>query len=411
MTFDARLVRKDFPILERTVHGRPLVYLDSAASSQKPTAVLDAIREFYERHNTNVHRGVHQLATEATDLYEAAREKVARFVGADPRGLVFTKNATEALNLVAYSYALRRLGPGDVLLATQMEHHANLVPWQLVAQDAGFELRYVPCTPDGQLDRVVFDDIVATGRVKLLAVTAMSNVLGTINPVAELSAAVKAANADAVVVVDGAQSVPHLPTDLRALGADFLAFSSHKMLGPTGAGALAADPDLLESMPPFLGGGSMIREVTLEGTTFAEVPQKFEAGTPMIGEAIGFGAAVDYLTALGMDAVREHEVAVLEAAIPALEEVRGVTVHGPKDPAERGSAISFAVEGLHPHDIGTVLDREGVAVRAGHHCAKPLMRFMGCGATTRASFYVYNTVDEIAPLVEGIRVAQRFFGA
>ena len=235
MTFDARLVRKDFPILERTVHGRPLVYLDSAASSQKPTAVLDAIREFYERHNTNVHRGVHQLATEATDLYEAAREKVARFVGADPRGLVFTKNATEALNLVAYSYALRRLGPGDVLLATQMEHHANLVPWQLVAQDAGFELRYVPCTPDGQLDRVVFDDIVATGRVKLLAVTAMSNVLGTINPVAELSAAVKAANADAIVVVDGAQSVPHVPTDLRALGADFLAFSGHKILGPIGA--------------------------------------------------------------------------------------------------------------------------------------------------------------------------------
>ena len=400
--FDASLIRKDFPVLDRQVHGRRLVYLDSAATSQKPQCVIDAVSKFYEERNSNVHRGVHALAEEATAAFEDARARIARFVGADPRGLVFVRNATEAFNLIAYSWARTRLGPGDILLSTQMEHHANIVPWQLVQPIAGFELRYVPVTAGGTLDLEAFDDIVATGRVKLFTVTGMSNVLGTINPVAELADKVRAANRDAVVVVDGAQSVPHGPTDLLALRADFLCFSGHKMLGPTGIGALAAKPELLEAMPPFLGGGEMITNVTLEGTTFNEVPYKFEAGTPAIAEAVGLGAAVDYLSRLGMDAVRAHEIELLGAAIPALTAIDGVTVHGPHDPHQRGAAISFAIAGIHPHDIGTIQDREGIAVRAGHHCAKPLVRTLGSAATTRASFYLYNTVDEIDALVAGI---------
>ncbi|MGH3664619.1 MAG: SufS family cysteine desulfurase [Egibacteraceae bacterium] len=407
--FDVDAVRKDFPILHRQVHGRPLVYLDSAASSQKPRAVLDALGHFYETSYANVHRGVHALAEEATEALEQARGKIARFVGADPRGLVLTRNATEAFNLIAYSYARLRLSEGDILLSTQMEHHANLVPWQLVQPEAGFELRYTPTTADGRLDLDAFDEIVASGRVKLLAVTAMSNVVGTINPVSELAQRVRAANGDAVVVVDGAQSVPHMPTDMLALDADFLCLSGHKMCGPSGIGALAAKPELLEAMPPFLGGGEMISNVTLEGTTFNEVPYKFEAGTPAIAEAVGLGAAVDYLNGLGMDAVRSHEVDLVSQAIPALEAVDGVTVHGPHDPKERGAAVSFAIEGLHPHDIGTIMDREGVAVRAGHHCAKPLVRTLGSAATTRASFYLYNTVDEIGALVDAIETTKRFF--
>ncbi|CAN5245950.1 cysteine desulfurase [soil metagenome] len=408
--FDATTIRKDFPlILERQVHGKRLVYLDSAATSQKPRAVIDAMARYYEEYNANVHRGVHALAEEATEAFEAARAAVARFVGADPRGCVFTKNATEAFNLVAYSYARRRLGEGDILLTTQMEHHANLVPWQLVQPEAGFELRYVPVTPDGRLDRTAFDEIVGTGRVKLFAVTHMSNVVGTINPVAELAGAVRAASPEAVVVVDGAQSVPHLPTDVLALDADFLCFSGHKMLGPTGIGVLAARPELLEAMPPFLGGGEMISNVTLEGTTFNEVPYKFEAGTPPIAEAVGLHAAVDYLSTLGMDAVRRHELDLLGHAIGALEAVEGVTVHGPHQPSDRGAAVSFAIAGLHPHDIGTIMDREGVAVRAGHHCAKPLVRTLGSAATTRASFYIYNTVEEIPALVDAIEATKRFF--
>jgi cysteine desulfurase / selenocysteine lyase len=290
-----------------------------------------------------------------------------------------------------------------------MEHHANLVPWQLVQPEAGFDLRYVPLTEDGRLDMAAFDEIVATGRVKLFTVTAMSNVVGTINPVAEMAAKVRAANADAIVVVDGAQSVPHMPTDLLALDADFLAFSAHKMLGPTGIGVLAAKLDLLDDMPPFLGGGEMIANVTLEGTTFNEVPYRFEAGTPPIAEAVGLGAAIDYLNELGMDNVRRHEVDILTAAIPALQAVQGVTVHGPTDPVERGAAVSFSIAGLHPHDIGTIIDREGVAVRAGHHCAKPLVRSLGSAATTRASFYVYNTVEEIGALVAAIETTKSFF--
>ncbi len=408
-SFDAAAVRRDFPNLDREVHGRPLIYLDSAATSQKPTAVIDAVTDMYRCHTSNVHRGVHALAEEATDRFEGARTKVARFVGADPRAVVFTKNATEAFNLLAHSWARRRLGPGDVLCYTQMEHHANLVPWQMAAADAGFELAAVPVTDGGRLDLDAFAEIVSGGRVKLLAVTAMSNVVGTINPVAEMADAVRRANPEAVVVVDGAQSVPHMPTDMADLGADFLCFSGHKMCGPSGVGVLAGRLDLLESMPPFLGGGEMILDVQLYGATYNEVPYRFEAGTPMIAEAVGLGAAVDYLSALGMDAVRAHEVALLEQVLPALGEMRGVTVHGPADPKARGAAVSFAIEGLHPHDIGTILDREGVAVRAGHHCAKPLVRSLGSAATTRASFYLYNTTDEIEPLCDAIRAAQAFF--
>ncbi|MGH8896680.1 MAG: SufS family cysteine desulfurase [Egibacteraceae bacterium] len=406
---DANVIRKDFPVLERCVHGRRLVYLDSAATSQKPQCVIDTMARFYEQHNANVHRGVHALAEESTEAYESARRKVASFVGADPRGVVFTKNATEAFNLLAYSYARTQLHEGDILLCTQMEHHANIVPWQLVQAEAGFDLRFVPCSPDGILDLDWFDEVVATGRVRLLTVTAMSNVVGTINPVRALADKVHAANPRAIVVVDGAQSVPHLGTEMGELGADFICFSGHKMCGPTGIGVLAGRPELLEAMPPFLGGGEMIANVTLEGATFNEVPYKFEAGTPPFAEAVGLGAAIDYLERLGMDAVRAHEVELLGVVIPALEAVDGVSVHGPHDPQLRGAAVSFSIQGLHPHDIGTVMDREGVAVRAGHHCAKPLMRVLGTVATTRASFYLYNTADEVDALVDAIEVTKRFF--
>jgi cysteine desulfurase/selenocysteine lyase len=406
---DANVVRKDFPVLERQVHGRRLVYLDSAATSQKPQCVIDAMSRFYEQCNANVHRGVHALAEESTEIYESARRKVARFIRADPRGVVFTKNATEAFNLLAYSYARTYLREGDILLCTQMEHHANIVPWQLVQAEAGFDLQFVPCSPEGTLDLDWFDRVVSSGRVKLLTVTAMSNVVGTINPVREMAARVRAANPRAVVVVDGAQSVPHLGTDMRDVSADFLCFSGHKMCGPTGIGVLAGRPELLDEMPPFLGGGEMIANVTLEGATFNEVPYKFEAGTPVIAEAVGLGTAVDYLERLTMDAVRAHEMELLSVAIPALEAVEGVTVHGPHDPTQRGGAVSFSVKGLHPHDIGTIMDREGVAVRAGHHCAKPLMRVLGTVATTRASFYLYNTLDEINALIDAIEATKRFF--
>ena len=408
---DVSSLRRDFPILGREVHGRPLVYLDSAATSQTPTAVLTAMNEYYGHSCANVHRGVHAVAEEATDRFESARRRISRFIGADPAGVVFTKNATEGFNLVASSYAGALLEPGDIVLSTEMEHHANLVPWQLAAGRSQFTLRYVPVLPDGTLDLEAFDELVGGGKVKLFTVTAMSNVTGTINPVADLSARVKAANPDAVVMVDGAQSVPHMPTDVGSLGADFLSFSGHKMLGPTGVGVLAGRPELLDRMPPFLGGGEMIANVTLDGATWNEVPYKFEAGTPVIAEAIGLGAAVDYLQRIGMDRIRRHEVELLEEALPRLAAIDGVTVHGPTDPEARGAAISFAIEGLHPHDIGTIMDREGVAVRAGHHCAKPLVRALGTVATTRASFYLYNGHDDIDALVDAITATQQFFAA
>lgn len=410
MAYDVTAVREDFPVLRREVHGRPLVYLDSAATSLKPQPVIDAIVEMYTTTTANVHRGVHTLSVEASDRYDEARRTVARFVGAEERGVVFTKNGTEALNLVAHSYARAHLGPGDIIAFSEMEHHANIVPWQLVQPDIGCELAAIPLGEDGELDMDAFAEIIATGRVKVLALSSMSNVVGTINPVADMAEAARRANPDVVVVVDGAQSVPHMPTSLAELNADFLAFSGHKMCGPSGVGVLAGKPEILERMPPFLGGGDMILDVHLYESTFNEIPVRFEAGTPMIEQVVGLGAAVDYLTGLGMDAIRAHEIAILERAIPALEDVPGVTVHGPHDPKVRGAALSFAVDGLHPHDIGTLLDREGVAVRTGHHCAKPLVRALGANSTTRASFYLYNTVDEIDALCEAITVAQDFFG-
>ena len=408
-SFDVEAIRNDFPTLRREVHGKPLVYLDSAATSLKPQSVIDAIVSMYTDHTANVHRGVHTLSVEASDAYDRARTKIARFVGADERAVVFTKNGTEALNLVAYSYARSKLGPGDIIAFSEMEHHANIVPWQLVQPDIGCELAAIPIKADGTLDLDAFREIIATGRVKILAISSMSNVVGTINPVAEMAEAARKANPEVVVVVDGAQSVPHMPTSLAELNADFLAFSGHKMLGPSGVGVLAGKPEILETMPPFLGGGDMILDVHLDHATYNEIPFRFEAGTPMIEQVVGLGAAVDYLNAVGMDAIRAHEIAILEQAIPALHEVPGVTVHGPTDPKIRGAAISFTVDGLHPHDIGTILDREGVAVRTGHHCAKPLIRSLGRNSTTRASFYLYNTEQEIDVLCHAIKVAQDFF--
>jgi len=411
VTLDATRVKKDFPILEREVHGKRLVYLDSAATSQKPRQVIDAMSEFYEHTNAGVHRSVHALGEESTAMYEAAREKVARFVNApDVRGVVFTRGTTESTNLVAYAWVRRRLGLGDEIVSTVMEHHSNIVPWQMAAADTGATLRFLDITDDGELRYDLLEQTI-TDRTKLVCVTGMSNVLGTINdlePIVERAHAV-----GALVLVDGAQLVPHVPTDFQALGCDFLAFSSHKMLGPTGVGALVARPELLEEMDPFLGGGEMIRNVTLEGSTWNDIPYKFEGGTMMVAEAIGFGAAIDYLNDLGMSDVREHEIHLASYGLSALGEAPGVVVYGPADPTHRGAVFSFNVfdgdELIHPHDVATILDGEGVAVRAGHHCAKPLMQRYGVPATNRASCYVYNSEADIDALVESIAKAKGFF--
>ncbi|MEV4256257.1 cysteine desulfurase [Spirillospora sp. NPDC049652] len=411
-------VKKDFPLLQRTVRGgNPLIYLDSGATSQKPVQVLDAEREFYERHNAAVHRGAHLLAEEATDAFEAAREKVARFVGAVPGEIVFTKNATEAINLVAYAMSNAatsgpeaerfKVGPGDEILVTEMEHHANLVPWQQLCRRTGATLRWFGITDEGRLDLSELDSLV-NGRTRLVALTHQSNVLGTVPPV-ELIAA-KAREVGALVVLDAAQSVPHMPVDVASLGADFLAFSGHKMLGPTGVGVLWGRGELLEAMPPFITGGSMIETVTMEGTTFMPPPQRFEAGSPNVAQAVGLGAAVDYLSDLGMANVHAHEVALTGYALERLGEIAGVRVIGPGTTEARGGAVSFTVEEIHPHDVGQVLDELGVEVRVGHHCAKPICRRFGIPATTRASFYVHNTLADIDALAEGVRQAQKFFG-
>ncbi|MEX0874202.1 MAG: cysteine desulfurase [Actinomycetota bacterium] len=409
---DVARVRKDFPILDREVNGRPLVYLDSAATSQKPKAVIDVLDQFYSGYNAAVHRSVHTLGEESTAAYEGARAKVAKFVNApDPRGVVFTRGTTESTNLVAYAWVRRRFGPGDEILSTVMEHHSNLVPWQMAARDTGATLRYLPVTDSGELDLSDLDSFI-TERTKLVCVTGMSNVLGTIN---HLEPIVKAAYAvGALVLVDGAQLVPHVPTDFQAIGCDFLAFSSHKMLGPTGVGALVTRPELLEEMDPFLGGGEMIRDVSLEGAEWNDIPYKFEAGTMMVAEAVGFGAAIDYLTDLGMPAVRDHEIQLTRYGLKALEDLGGVTVYGPKDAEGRGATFSFNLfegdgELIHPHDVGTLLDSEGVAIRAGHHCAKPLMRRFDVPATCRASCYVYNNESDIDALVEAVDKARVFF--
>ena len=400
------MIRADFPVLARTVrNGNPLVYLDSGATSQKPVQVLDAERSFYELHNSAAHRGTHLLGEEATDVYEGARAKVAAFIGADVGEVVFTKNATEAINLVAYTL---RASPGDEILITEMEHHANLVPWQQLCERTGATLRWLSVTPDGRLDLDGLDTLL-TERTKLVAVTQQSNVTGAIPPVAEIARA--AHDNGALVLVDAAQSVPHQPVDVAALGVDFLAFSGHKMLGPYGIGVLFGRADLLEAMPPFLTGGSMIEVVRMEGSTFLPPPQRFEPGVPPVAEAAGLAAAVDYLTALGMGNVAAHEESLTAHALDVLRENPGVRILGPDTTKDRGGAVAFEVDGVHPHDVGQVLDELGIAVRTGHHCAWPLHRALGVQASTRASFYVYNTHGEVDALADGIRYAQRFFGA
>ncbi|MDP3723915.1 MAG: cysteine desulfurase [Candidatus Omnitrophota bacterium] len=405
---DIKRIRADFPILSRTVHGKPLVYLDNAATTQKPRQVIDALVRYYSHYNANIHRGIHTLAEEATAAYEAVRERTARFVQApSSRGIVFTRNATEAINLFANAWGRSVLQPGDQILLTEMEHHSNLVPWQLLARATGATLAFLPVAPDGTLSLEELETLL-TPRTKLVALTHMSNVLGTINPVSRI--AERAHARGALVLVDAAQSAPHLPLDVQTLGCDALAFSSHKMLGPTGVGVLYAREELLETMEPFLGGGEMISDVQLTSSTWNDVPWKFEAGTPNIADVIAFGEALAYLERIGMDAIHAHEQALTAYAIEQLQDVDGVLLYGPsRQTAERGGIISFNLEGLHPHDVGTALDAEGVAIRAGHHCAKPLMRRLGVVATARASFYLYNTQQEVDRLLEAIRAAQAFF--
>lgn len=401
-------LRGDFPILSREMNGRPLVYLDSAATTQKPVQVLEAMDSFYRRSNANVHRGAYALAEEATDLYEGARARVAGFIhAASPREVVFTRGATSAINTVAYGWGLHHLRPGDRILLTTMEHHANVVPWQLVARHTGAELVYLPMDAGYRLDTDALDGMLDE-RVKVVGVTGMSNVLGTIPPVARVTAAAR--RAGALSVVDAAQLVPHSPTDVQALGADFLAFSAHKMLGPTGVGVLWGRLDLLESMEPAEGGGEMIRDVDFHASTWAEAPQKFEAGTPPIAEAVGLGAAVDYLSAVGMEAVRAHEADLAGYALGRLREVPGLTVHGPAGVDDRGGVISFTLADIHPHDLATILDQHGVAIRAGHHCARPLHRVLGVPATARASLYVYNDRADVDALIDALGEARRLFG-
>ncbi|HEX5588369.1 MAG TPA: SufS family cysteine desulfurase [Acidimicrobiia bacterium] len=408
MALDVARIKADFPILKRQVHGKRLVYLDSAASSQKPMRVLDAMDDFYRTSYANIHRGVYTIAEEATAAYEAARATVARFVGAtDPSELVFVRNATEAINLIAYSWARHNLVAGDVIVLTHMEHHANVVPWHMLAAERGVELRWVPLTDDYLLDTSELDTLL--DGAKLFAFTAMSNVLGTINDVTALSDA--AHRAGALALVDACQAVPHFPVDVAEWHADFLAFSAHKMCGPTGIGALWARRELLDAMPPFLGGGEMINHVTLDGFTPNEVPWKFEAGTMPITEAVGFGAAVDYLTDLGMDDVRAHERELTKYTLDALDHRfgDGITIYGPRDVDVRGGAISFLFDHIHAHDISQVVDEEAVCVRAGHHCAKPLMKVLGVPATTRASFYVYNDEADADALLDALANAEKFF--
>jgi cysteine desulfurase / selenocysteine lyase len=406
---DVATLRKDFPLLTREVNGHPITYLDSAASAQRPVQVLDAMREYDETTHANVHRGVYAIAEEATRRFEAARIAVGRFIGApDPaREVVFAKNATEGLNLVAHTWGRTHLHEGDTIVLTEMEHHANIVPWHMLAAERGLTIRWIPVDDDGGL---VLDDLeVLVDGAKLVGVTCMSNVLGTLNPIARIAEV--AHRAGAVVVADGAQSVPHLPTDVTALGVDFLAFSAHKMLGPTGIGVLWGRHELLSELPPFLGGGEMILDVRKDGFTPNDIPWRFEAGTPPITEAIGLGAAVDYLTAVGMDAVRRHEISLTTYAMTTLHERFGddIRIFGPADPEARGGVLSFAYRDLHPHDISQILDHYGVCVRAGHHCAKPLMRRLGVNATARASFALYNDESDVDTLADALTAAGAFF--
>lgn len=405
---DPIALRRDFPILSRQIHGKPLIYFDNAASSQKPRQVIEAMTAYYYEHHANVHRGAHALSVEATELYEGARRKVARFINAPtPESVVFTRNTTEALNLVAQSWGRANLAAGDEIVVSEAEHHANLVPWQLIAERTGAVIKAVRLTPEQRLDLEHYQSLLSP-RTKVVAIAHMSNVLGVVNPIRQLADLAHAVGA--VMVVDGAQGAPHLPVDVQALGADFYAFSGHKMCGPTGAGALWAKAELLRAMPPFLGGGEMIRKVYIERSTYADIPMRFEAGTPNIAEAVGLGAAIDYLSGIGMQAIFEHDRALTRYALARLKELDGITLYGPEGD-DRGGIIPFNIRGVHPHDVATALDGEGIAVRAGHHCAQPLMRALGVQSTARASFYFYNTEEEVDRFIEALVKTRDFFAA
>jgi cysteine desulfurase / selenocysteine lyase len=405
---DAERLRADFPVLHQEVNGCPLVYLDNAASSQKPAAVIDAIAEYYRRDNANVHRGVHALSVRATDAFEAAREKVAALMGiADSAELIWTRGTTEAVNLVAYSWGNANIGAGDEILLSVMEHHSNLVPWQLLAQRTGARLRFLQMDDQQRLDLSALDDLL-TERTRLVSLGHVSNAIGTVHPIAEISARAHAAGA--LVFVDGAQSAPHLPVDVPSLGCDWYAFSGHKMCGPTGIGGLWGRRELLEAMPPFHGGGDMIEWVELEHSTYAPLPNRLEAGTPNIAGAVGMGAAADYLAGIGRDAILAHERALVGYALERLAEIPQLRLYGPHDPAERSGVVSFNLADIHPHDLASILDGQGIAIRAGHHCTQPLMRALGVGSTARASFYLYNTRADVERLIEGLVRAMKLFG-
>lgn len=405
--FDAQQIQKDFPILNRQVNGKRLVYLDNAATTQKPTSVIEAGKKYYEQTNANIHRGIHTLSEEATSQYEAVREKVAALISAgSPEGIIFTRNTTEAINLVAWSWGRKNLKKGDEILLTAAEHHSNLVPWQLLAQATGAKLQFIPLTPTGEIEMKAVEALLGK-KTKLVSVTAMSNVLGTINPVKEITR--KAHTVGAKVLIDGAQAVPHMPFSVKEVGCDFLAFSAHKMLGPTGVGVLYGRPDLLDEMDPFMGGGDMILEVWRDHSKWNELPWKFEAGTPNIGGVIAFGAALDYLAKWGMAAIRQHEKELTAYALAELSKDPHVVFYGPRDAEKQGGVISFNYGSIHPHDMGTLLDQEGIAIRAGHHCCQPLMRDYDISGTARASFYIYNTREDVNALVAAIKKAATVF--
>jgi cysteine desulfurase/selenocysteine lyase len=397
-------VSAEFPVLRREFDGRPVVYLDSAATSQTPQSVIDAMTRYYTESRASVHRGVYPLAVEATDLFEGARQKVADWLGSTVEETIFTANATAAINLVAYTWGRQNVGAGDLVVLTEMEHHSNIVPWQLMCQERGAELAYVPISDDGQLDLEALDGLLARAP-KLVALAHVSNVLGTINPVEDIVRRAHAAGA--TVLIDGSQAVPQIPVDLRAIDADFYAWTGHKAYGPTGIGVLHGRRELLEAMPPFIGGGHMIRTVGLTESTWTDLPWKFEAGTSQVAEAIGLGAAVDWIRSLGIERIRAHETALVADALARLAEVPGLTLHGPADAADRGALVSFVMEGAHPHDVGEILGREGVCVRTGHHCTQPLMRRLGASATTRASYAVHNSVGDTDRLIEGLGTVAR----
>jgi cysteine desulfurase / selenocysteine lyase len=404
---DAEAIRKDFPVLFQQVNGHPLVYLDNGATSHRPLAVLDEIKRFEEEDNSNVHRSVHTLGQRATVLFEGARTKLAELLNAPSNGLIFTKSATESLNLVAYAWGRHHLTAGDEVLITEMEHHSNIVSWQLACKDTGAVIRAIPVDENGVLDQIEYEKLLSN-KTKVVAVTHVSNVLGTINPIAEMAA--KAHEAGAIVVCDGAQAVPHMAVDVQALDCDFYAGTGHKMCAPTGIGFLWGRPSILENMEPFHGGGDMILDVWIDHSTYNDIPYKFEAGTPPISQAVGLSVAIDYLNNIGWDAIRQHEVEITRYALERLAALPDITVYGPKDADIKAGLVSFNIEDIHPHDVGTILDGKGVAIRAGHHCAKPLMRKLGVGATNRASFYVYNTHSDVDALVDALESCREMFG-